>query len=217
MQPAMNASQSLQKTCRLRGVRIPAPAPHRPASAGTTGAAFARGPIQLMQEEDVYEEAFQPHVAEATNIKAKDGDQYRTLRGYSGDGKTLKSLLAARPDKIQSDRLFRILNFLVKDVVGGRNKGIHQFDCAEPHAVAQQTGFNVPLENIRITSIKVAKGYKAGQTRYPCDNCSQWLEWSDSEDSYKIRKEMLDRSWRDRYRIGMGRMSGETLKNSLNL
>ncbi|PTL80285.1 hypothetical protein [Vitiosangium sp. GDMCC 1.1324] len=181
----------------------------------------ARSAPLVQRAEELVEETFERHAATAENINAADTDRDKNMTAYSGDGKTLKSLLGARPDKIQSDRLFRILNFLVEDRLGGRNRGMHQFDCAEPHAVAWQAGFNVPLEDIRVHSIKVVSGSNAGEERPPCENCSQWLEPDGRKIdphgylSYRIRQTMLDRSWRDRYRIGMGRMSGARLKELL--
>src|SRR5262249_32201139 len=140
-----------------------------------------------------------------------------TISGVSGDGKTLKSRLNARPDKIQSDRLFRILNDMVEDKLGGRNAGSHQFDCAEPHAVANMSDFDVPLEDIRVTSIKVYQRDGNGEARPPCANCKQWLEWDAVQNGYKIKKALLDRSWRETYRIGNGRVSGANLKKQLGL
>jgi hypothetical protein len=133
------------------------------------------------------EPSFERHVAEARNIHATEEDPYPVM----------------------------ILNQLVEDRVGGANKGNHQFDCAEPHAVANLALLNVPLEHIKITSIQVADGSNKGQSRKPCRNCRQWLELDDG--GYVIKQTMLDNSWRPRYRIGMGRMSGEALKASLSL
>jgi GNAT superfamily N-acetyltransferase len=165
--------------------------------------------IQLM-ESGAEDEEFEKHVVTVKNTEAGSDDAYATMTGTSGDGKTLKSLLNARPDKVHTDRLFRILNS-VTDKVGGRNRGSHQFDCAEPHAVANMAGLGVALEHIVITSIKAGS-----ENRTPCENCQQWLE-GNSARGYTIRKAMLDSSWRSGYRVGMGRMSGEAMKKSLDL
>ncbi|MBZ4416829.1 hypothetical protein [Myxococcus sp. RHSTA-1-4] len=208
MLPKMTAAQSLGPTA----TRPFALAPTRSVVPGTRGSLPRNDIFQLMEDGDD-QPAFVSHVAEARNTQAGERDEYAVMSGYSGHGKTLKSLLQARPDKIQSDRLFRILNSLVVDVVGGANKGNHQFDCAEPHAVANLALMDVPLENIKITSIKLADGPNKGESRTPCRNCSQWLEASVG--GYVIKKGMLDKSWRDSYRIGLGRVSGKALKAQL--
>lgn len=210
MLPRMTAAQSLRLTART-----PSPlALTRSHSSRARGLEPRSDIFQLMESGDD-EPSFERHVAEARNIHATEEDPYPVMSGYSGDGRTLKRLLQARPDKIHSDRLFRILDQLVEDRVGGANKGNHQFDCAEPHAVANLALLNVPLEHIKLTSIQVADGPNKGQSRKPCRNCRQWLELDDG--GYVIKQTMLDNSWRPRYRIGMGRMSGEALKASLSL